>query len=521
MHIQLHRMASSIVFAALVAYCVIGAATVAVDSARLLHNPWENTYTEAPQIYAAIHAAQTGRLYILMSQPPYAPQAYTPLYYAANAALARIAHSNMNLFTFYSRLSAYIAYLLCGVLVFMICRAAAISLLQSSLAALAMLGQPTFIGWNVSPRPDTLCLFAMLSSLYCAVKWHDRSWLGYALAGFFSGIAFLIKQPGLAVAIAIFVVLLAEKHFKRAAVLAASAAVPVVITLGVLCWRGDPFLEQIAFAGKSLWSFRSAAHFVIDQLFEAYWIVPFSIGALGFARAIHLDVKSKMLASFALVNWILAFFAIAQLGGYLNYFLPGLAGCALLLPYAIRIFREQVRQIVPVAIAAAALLWAASSAYAYVGGQVLYWRPPTDASLAWLAPYRILSDRPDLNLHGREPEMLDPFAAHMLELAGHWDSTPLLHGLSFGDYDLIILSRVNVFHFIPDFRGVSYFGPNEIKMMNENYGVLCASSDSMVLEPRGRDVAATPQMFSQFFNERCGTDLRRDPLDLKLAPGAQ
>ena len=72
---QMHITASHAAFALLIAYCVIGAATVVVDSAGLLRNPWENTYFESPQTYAAIYAAQTGKLYIPMSQPPYTPQA--------------------------------------------------------------------------------------------------------------------------------------------------------------------------------------------------------------------------------------------------------------------------------------------------------------------------------------------------------------------------------------------------------------------------------------------------------------
>jgi len=76
-------------------------------------------------------------------------------------------------------------------------------------------------------------------------------------------------------------------------------------------------------------------------------------------------------------------------------------------------------------------------------------------------------------------------------------------------------------HTIPVFRGISYFSPDEVEIMNEKYEVLCSTMESMVLKPRWREVAATPQMFSQLFDRPCGTGFRRVPLHLKLAPDAR
>ena len=515
---QRNIIGSRVAFALLAAYCLLGAATVIVDSTRLLHNPWENTYFESPQTYAAIYAAQTGKLYIPMSQPPYTPQAYAPLYYAANACIASYVHRDVDLFILYSRLMTYVAYLLCGLMVFMIGRAADISPLHSLLAALMMLGQPDFLGWNISPRPDMLFLLAMLVSLYCALRWEDHVWRGYGLAGVFAGIAFLIKQPGIAVAIAICVVLGAQKQFKKAAALAAGALAPVAITFVVLYWRHDPFFQQIMFVGKSFWSIRDAATFVVSNFITPYWIVPLCIGAAGFSQAVTMGNKPKMIASFALVNLLVGLSGLPQVGGYVNYLLPGIAGCALLLPYAILLVRERVRLLASLALVSAALIWTMGAAYTYDRGLSNYFQPPTDAPLTWLRPFRILSDRTTMNVHGREPNLLDPFGAHVLELTGYWNSAPVVDKLNRGEYDLIILTRVTFRHVIPFFRGISYFSPDEVAIMNEKYEVLCSTMESMVLKPRWREVAATPQMFSQLFNSRCGTGFRRVPLHLQLAP---
>lgn len=513
---------SPFLLALLVLYCVVGAATVVFDSAGLLHNRWENMYPEASQTYAAIYAAQTGKLYLPpLSQPPYTPQPFTPLYYASDAYLAKMAHLDIDLFTFYARSTEYIAYLLCGLMVFMISEAAEAPLLYATLAALMLLGHPDFLGQNATPRPDMLYLLAMLISLYCAVKCNRRIWIGYGLVGGFAGIAFLIKQPGLAAALSIFVVLLLEKDFKPIAALAVGTFLPVAITFLILYWRQDPFFQHLLFTGKSLWSLKSGVQYVSSQLLVARWLVPIVIGAMGFVNALNLGTKAKMIASFALINWLIGLAGICQIGGSLNYFLPGLAGCALLLPYAIRLFRERLTMKISAVIACAALLWATTNALSYEAMRVKYFPAPTTDSLVWLHPYRILSDLSTLTMHGREPMLLDPYTAHMMELTGNWNPTPFLQSLSRADFDLIIFKFVGFDHLIPAYRGVSVFGPEEVGIMNEKYRILCSTDRSTVLMPRGREVSATPEMFTQMFQERCDTELRATPMDFRIEPGAR
>ena len=278
----------------------------------------------------------------------------------------------------------------------------------------------------------------------------------------------------------------------------------MAVTFLILYWRRDPFLQQITFAGKSLWSLRDGAHYVIDHLLEGRWVVPIGIGALGFGQAVKMGNKLQMIASFTIVNWLVGFVGIGQIGGYLNYFLPGLTGCALLLPCAMQLFRQHARLTASLAIASAALLWATSNAYSYEGSQSKYFPAPTTDSLAWLRPFRVLSDLTTLNMHGREPNLLDPFGAHVLELTGNWDPAPVVEGLQRGDYDLIIFTRVSLDHLISSFRGVSDFSAGQVPIpVNEKYEILCSTDRSTVLMPRGREVAATPEMFSRMFQLPC------------------
>ncbi|MGB6200461.1 MAG: glycosyltransferase family 39 protein [Candidatus Acidiferrales bacterium] len=537
---RIHSAAFRLMLVLLLAYCVVGAAILVFGSPRLLHNPWENSYCESPQTYAAIYAAQTGKLYIPMSQAPYTPQAYAPLYYAINACVARAVHLDIDRFILFARLMTYIAFLLCGGMVFLICRAASLPRLHSILAALMMLGQPDFIGWNISPRPDMLFILAMLISLYCAVRWEDRLWYGYGLCGVFAAIAFLIKQPGIAVAFAIFAVLVLSKEFKKAAVLTLGAILPVVLTFSILYWRHDPFFQQMAFAGKSRWSFSDAANFLFLHCLVAFWLIPILIGIIGFSRAVTLDIKAKMIAAFALVNLLVGLSGMPQLGGYVNYLFPGLVGCALLLPYAMRVIQTRVRLTASIVVVSVALVFATSTAYAYSRGLIGYFYQPPSASVDWLRPFRVLSDVTTMNVHGREPNLLDPFGAHMLELTGNWDPAPVVDNLKRGDYDLIVLTRAGFLQdvpsprgasalstenattiFVPSYRGISYFGPEEVAIINDKYEVLCSTKSSVVLIPRGRAVAAPPEAFSRMFGQPCRSENPGLRANLKLSPSAR
>ena len=112
------------------------------------------------------------------------------------------------------------------------------------------LGQPFFLYWNVTVRPDMLFLAVMLASLLWAVEGDSLGGAGYVLSGILAGLAFLIKQPGIAAPIAVLTILLCGKKFKSAALYAAGAGLPVVLVLGILLLRSGPFAEQFTSVGQ-------------------------------------------------------------------------------------------------------------------------------------------------------------------------------------------------------------------------------------------------------------------------------
>jgi len=97
-------------------------------------------------------------------------------------------------------------------------------------------------------------------------------------------------------------------------------------------------------------------------------------------------------------------------------------------------------------------------------------------------------------VHGRDPELLDPFTVHSLELQNHWNPEPVVREIEAGDYDLAIFTDGNT---VLDYRGIAYWGPEIVGALNANYEVLCSAGYNLVLKPRSRDVEATPEMLSR------------------------
>jgi hypothetical protein len=521
-----------IMFATLVAYCAIGAAVIAISSGRMLTNRWDNTFPEGPHVYAAMRTVRTGRLYSPSTESPYIVQSYGPLFYTINAAIAWASHLDVWLLVFRARLFCFLCYLFCGVFLFAISRKTGIGFALSLLASLMILGQPDFAFWSVTVRPDAPFLLAMLVSLYFAVCDESNDPRLLAASGFFTGLAFLIKQPGIAAGIAIFGVLAWNKQYRKAATFAVAAAVPVTIAFALLLWREPSFLAQYTSVGKAVWSLRDAFHFLYRRFFAdgnaLTRIVPFTIGMLGLARAAGGAGGRRMIAWFAVANWVVELSGLPQLGATMNYFLPGFAGFALLLPEALEFVREKARLATSAArfvsvmlIASVLLLLTTWLGYFTCKITTAFFRAPGEVSYEPLRPYRIISDRSLVALYGHDPELLDSFAVHSLELKNQWSAAPLLDNISREKYDLILMLRVDYKRVAPNYRGISDFSPATLDAINQKYVVLCSTMSSMILKPRDRDIALAPEYFGQMLDVQCGTGLSNKSPKLLLDKDSQ
>jgi hypothetical protein len=156
-------------FLCLLAYCVYSAACVISAGRFLIGNQWENTYPEAPHIFAAIRSAQTHRLYFPFTQKPYVLQSYGPLFYEMYYWMARAVHADVDRLVHLARITDFACFLACGTLIFAICRRLRFSTLASIAAAALPMGVPLFCNGSATTRPDMYFLAAMLASLAIAV----------------------------------------------------------------------------------------------------------------------------------------------------------------------------------------------------------------------------------------------------------------------------------------------------------------------------------------------------------------
>ena len=494
----------------LLVYCTSGAVILTIRSAGKISARQDTINPEGGIAYAAVLAARTGRLYAPLAAPPYTPQPYGPLFYAVNTVIARASHLDVDVTIRRGRLLAFGCFLLCGVTVYLLDRRLRFSRRDSALAALMLLAQPAFLPWNISMRPDLPALWVMLMSLFFALLEGRLGPLAFVASGVLAALAFLIKQSAVAVPIAVLGILLARRRWTQAASFAAGVAVPLVLAFGILSGRREPFSEHFTSVGHSLWSLTSGARWIMHYLGETSNAVPLAIGAVGFLYAIVADEPAQIIASFALVNLCLAFASIVNLGGTVNYFLPALAGCALLLPFAMRAISHSVGAAAATRVVAIVGLLAATA-----GGvaEIRDFQLPRFIELQKGAPerlhvLRIISDVPYITMHGRDPELLDPFLMHTLELTKRWDPTPVIASVQRGDFDLAILTCGRE---ICNFRDIAKFGAPLVRALNGQYEVLCTAGDALVLRPRIREVGATADELSSILGEPCVPSPDRAP----------
>ena len=344
-------------------------------------------------------------------------------------------------------------------------------------------------------RPDVPSLLPMLLALYFALQIEEWGYAACVLSGLAVGVGFLVKQSAGAAGLAIVLVLLSNRRVLRAVIVTISAAVPLALALFLLLSHHEQFLEHFLSAGRSTWSIGGAASWLAEpHLMRPSALMLFAIATAGIARALSSGEKAQMIASFALVNLAAGFATIPQLGGQTNYFIPGFAGCALLLPYAIQTFQENRKAIELAGIIAVIGFVAAFADCAGAFHMLPSVYSPKTIPPGYLSSLKIFSEDDYLLVHTRDPELLDPFTTHSLELKGRWSPSGVVKDIESAQFDLAILTGGRM---IRTYRGISDFGPAIVKALNENYDIAYECGEVLVLKPRSREVAVTPQMLSR------------------------
>lgn len=526
------KLFSAMAFAALVSYCIVGALKVNSESVKLIGSRLDTSIPEGANVYTALRGGATGQLYISYSQRPHVEQPFGPLFYAVMASIARVSHLDVDVTTRRIRMMTYGCYLASALMVFLVCRKLSSPVSLAAIAAVMMLAQPDFLGWNITARPDLLAQLLMLGSLFLALKMDEHRWLFVVLAGLLAGLAFLIKQPGAAVGVAIGLVLLWRKEFRRLAQFSVAAAVPIVLMFSILVLRKEPFWEQFTSIGNAYWSLKGGLHFFGLLMTEPIYIVPVCIGLVGLLACLKMGKAWQFAAAFLVVTTLVGLAGLPQIAASTNYLLPGLTGCCLVAPAAIKLFQSQPKLQFSAILLVPVLVYVAWSGLQY---EDMYARSvgevPGDVSFAPLHSVRILTDLPMLSLQGRDPEFLDGFSTHSLELTGHWTSAPIVEEIRQRQFDVVILRRLTPravfrphpvgYREVASWRGISEFSPEVVAALNENYNVYCSTFSAVVLKPTDRIPNIPPDYFTPFLGWPCKTGAENYPARLVLAENSR
>jgi hypothetical protein len=490
-----------------------------VEGGRMIGSASETTFPEAANAYIAVVAAQSGHLYRSFADPPNVVQPYGPLFYALNSKIAQISKSQIETVLRIGRSLSFVSYIFSALIVYLITEMLGFSRVKSFLASAMLLAQPSFLFWNATFRADSTTLFGMLLSLYFAIRDEVRSEtnLNPLLCGLFAGLALLLKSSAIAICFAVLAVWVITKKYKQCFLFIIGSAAPVIVTFSILLWSGEPFRSQVVSIGRSIWSFTSGTQWMFSHRSMAMLWGPLTIGAFGCWQALYSKRNSRMVASFFLSSLIVGVATISQIGGDVNYFIPAAAGSSILLPFAIEGLQEKADHHLFVEILATLVLLATVSGAGIELYRFRYEASPVAPKWGELAPYKTLSDLPLLSLHGRDPEFVDPQSMHVMELTGAWDSSRFVQRIRDEGFDVILFADGTV----RSYRGVSYFGEREIGAINSSYQVLCATGQTLVLEPRSRQITATPEILSSVLGQPCKSERNGSPPHLSLSPSAR
>jgi len=473
----------------------------------------DTTYPEGASVYAFLTALRTGKLYTLPFDFPYNVQLYGPIFYLTGLVLSKAAHGDPMMTTILFRLLSFLSLLgSAGLIGFLSWKLeekkhwAAASIVLS----LACVWAPEY---SASARPDFLSIFLMLGALTVYELAHGRSRL-ILWAGVLGSLSCLTKQSAAPILFALLIDTLMARRFRNSVALIAGAVPVPALILATLWLRREPFLANLLGEQHAFFSWPMLAPTVLTIIrTDQIAIIPFSAALLGVVLSWRKEKYRAVLLAFGLACFSnLA--ALALAGGNTNY---------LILPWLLM-----------VVMAPAGLVkieeWARRSALiplglTVLGGfllihqrNVLLPKLPANLDTYNVDKLKMLSSLPYLELHSRQPQLLDPYLYHQFSLQNVWSIAPIVQQIDEEQYDLIVISGSDSpadSEFRVSSRGTSGWGADTLGPMASHYRVLCEVPDFLALVPRNRANVLQDKDIARIFGQPCRATSRTP----QLAPG--
>jgi hypothetical protein len=335
--------------------------------------------------------------------------------------------------------------------------------------------------------------------------------------GVLGTISCLTKQSTAPVLFALAIDCLIARRFRNcAALIAGSVPVPFLI-LSMLWLRHEPFLPNFLVVGHAVFNWPGAVLITINLVrTNEIAVIPLALGLLG-AGLSWKNVKYRPILLVGAFAWLANLAALANTGGAANYLILPWLLTMLLVPAGIVGIEEWAKQSVTVPLGLTLL-----------GGLLLIHQRnllplklPADLDMDNVDKIKVLSNLPYLELHSRQPQLLDPYFYHQLSLQSVWSIAPIIRQIDGEEYDLILIEGgdgpSDSEFLVKSFRGVSFWGAETLGPMASHYRALCEVPDYIALVPRDRSSILQEKDIARIFGQPCRATGRAP----QLAPGAR
>ena len=437
------------------------------------------TYPESAVVQNALLAAHDGHLYRPLTQAPFTPTLYGPLYYGVLAAIARVGSLDHQGLLEAGRTLSFAAFLGIALLLYALARRAGLAPLYALLATAFFAALQDTSPLNMSVRPDMLALSLALSGLYLFTKSEEGhsqdtpSPSTLAFAGLCFGAAVMVKQSFIAAPTAALIMLLTRKHLRAAVTLTATVVAVAFTCVMVPLLHGDSFFANLGALSHTVTDLHGEIEFLLYELFYPGIHAPLLLCAVpGVVWAFRQPALRTMVIYFA-ITWPLAVLIGMHAGASVNVLLEPWTLCSLFAAFGARWLWEQGGVLACAMLAATILICAAhpSTGLNTVNAQAINEMPSLARYERLVAGRKVLADDPYLAAHSAEPIMLDIYESSILEQSGYWNPQPLLQQINAQKFEVVMITVQN--RYIRVYRGVPFLSASIYGAITSHYSVKC------------------------------------------------
>ncbi len=476
------------------------AATNVVRAIRAIPSASDTTYPESAVIATAHWAWRSHRIYPSLVRPPYTPAPYGPLFYLGLAAVGNALHGDNHAIRIALRSLVFASYLLAGLAVFALARDAGAAVWAALAGGVTALAAPFVLFWNASARPDFPALLLTLLGIRTITHSRRPGWRTGVAAGILCAMGFLSKQSMVAAPLAIAGYLALRRWYRPLGgfVLAAAAAAGGVVAYLLL--RGEPVLRDMLLMRHAPAAVQPAVAMVSDALGGGLGLLVVAGGAAGMAMALRgKNSRLLLVGMYAALAALVTVLTLPQVGSNVNYLLEPWMGASVLMACALGPAAATWRGIgQPLQLGALMVL------IVLVGhGWEAIRRAPGPPAYRYqrLAGLRILSTDPTFTVRGKEPELLDPYLADLLENRAGWSAAGVAAEIKQQRFDVIFLTenggRISTWH------GAPRLSPELAQQVQRFYRPLCRTARVLVMTPKGRPDGFSAADASYTLGTRC------------------